>query len=59
MRILFRILTIVLAGFACLAATGSYAQLTIRPLVTPASCNGSSDGKIQLQVTGTPPFNYQ
>ncbi|HEX8532314.1 MAG TPA: hypothetical protein VF646_19895 [Cytophagales bacterium] len=54
-----RILTLLLTGIAGLAATGSYAQPTVKPLVTHASCNGGSDGKIQLQVTGTPPFRYQ
>jgi hypothetical protein len=54
-----RLLTLFLTGIAGLAATGSYAQPTVKPLVTHASCNGGSDGKIQLQVTGTPPFSYQ
>jgi hypothetical protein len=54
-----RILTLFLTGIAGLAATGGYAQPTVKPLVTHASCNGGSDGKIQLQVTGTPPFRYQ
>jgi hypothetical protein len=54
-----RILTLFLTGIAGLAATGSYAQPTVKPFVTHASCNGGSDGKIQLQVTGTPPFRYQ
>ena len=59
MYTLLRIFTLFLTGLAGLAATRSHAQPAIKPLVTHASCNGSSDGKIQLQVTGTAPFRYQ
>jgi hypothetical protein len=59
MYTLLRTLILLLTGLAGLAATESYAQPTIKPLVTHASCNGGSDGKIQLQVTGAAPFRYQ
>lgn len=59
MHTLLRTLLFLLTGLAGLAATGSYAQPAIKPLVTHASCNGGSDGNIQLQVAGTAPYRYQ
>ncbi len=59
MYTLLRTLLLLLTGLTGLAATGSYAQPAIKPLVMHASCNGGSDGKIQLQVTGTAPYRYQ
>jgi uncharacterized protein (DUF2141 family) len=37
----------------------SSAQCTIKPVVHHASCSGGSDGSIQLQVTGTPPYRFE
>lgn len=59
MNMIYRILTIVCGGLASMQAAPCYAQLTIKPLVTHTSCNGGSDGKIGLQVTGTPPYTYE
>lgn len=59
MNMIYKILTMVFASLAGMQAPLCYAQLTLKPLVTHASCNGGSDGKIGLQVTGTPPYTYE
>jgi hypothetical protein len=56
---IYKILTIACASLFWLQATHCYGQLTVKPVVTHASCNGGSDGKIGLQVTGTPPYTYE
>ncbi len=55
---IYKILTIACASLFWLQATYCYGQLTVKPVVTHASCNGGSDGKIELQVSGTPPYSY-
>ncbi len=37
----------------------TYAQCTVRASVQHASCSGQTDGTINLQVTGTPPYKFE
>jgi hypothetical protein len=59
MKTIYTILTPICALLIWLRATEVKAQLTVKPVVTHASCNGGVDGAIRLQVNGTPPYRFE
>ncbi len=59
MKTIYTIITPICALLIWLQATEARAQLTVKPVVTHASCNGGVDGAIRLQVNGTPPYRFE